>query len=136
MIPDELIELGVNSDIWCFHHLGYEASNFSKSFGSFLLELSSVCEFVNVNGMIDSNFRESLSLLFFTHFNHEIIIIKIFIFSYFIRSTNTYLILAIIFLRLLSTFIQFLSSQFYRSLYMFYQYKLFIQCVVKYWWNG
>lgn len=82
LVPDKLIELGVDSDIGSFHHFGNKASNFRKSLGSFLFELSLMCKFVNVDGGVDSTLRETFSLLFFSHFNHEIINIKNIIFLF------------------------------------------------------
>jgi hypothetical protein len=82
LIPDELVELGVDSDIGSLHHLGNQVSNFRKGLGSFLLELSFMCKLVNVDGGVDSTLRETFSLLFFSHFNHEIINIKNIIFLF------------------------------------------------------
>ena len=76
LVPNELIELGVDSYIRGFHHFGHQASNFRKGLGSFLFELSLMCELMNVDGGVDSALRETFSLLFFSHFNHEIINIK------------------------------------------------------------
>jgi hypothetical protein len=71
LVPDELVELGVNSNIASLHHLGDELSDFGDCSGSLLLELNSVSQLVNVYCLVDSDFVETLSLFLLTHYYHS-----------------------------------------------------------------
>ena len=72
LIPDELVELRVDSNILGLHHLGDELFDFGECSGSLSFELSPVCEFVDVDGGVDGGFAKSLSLLFFAHSHSNI----------------------------------------------------------------
>lgn len=77
LVPDELIEFGVDSDIFSFHHLGDDLSDFRYGSWCFLLELNSVSGFVNINSCINGAFWQTFSLFFLSHFTtRKFIIIK------------------------------------------------------------
>jgi len=74
LVPDELVEFRINSDVLSVHHFLDELFDFGNGSGSFVFELGSMCEFVNVDSSVNGNFRWSLSFLLLHH-NHEFIII-------------------------------------------------------------
>ena len=73
LIPDELVELGVNSDISSLHHLCDQLLHFVDGSRGFLFELNSMGQFMDVDSSIDGGFAEPFSFLFLSHY-HKIII--------------------------------------------------------------
>ena len=74
LVPDELIEFGINADVLSVHHFLDKPFDFGNSSGSFVFELCAMCEFVDVDSCVNGNLRWSLSFLLLHH-NHEFIII-------------------------------------------------------------
>ena len=65
--PDELVEFGVDSDIFGLHHLGDEGLDGLDGAGSLVLEGFAVSQFVNIEGGVDGSFGKSGSLFFLDH---------------------------------------------------------------------
>lgn len=65
--PNVLIEFGIDSDVRSTQQFGYKSLDCLKGCRSFLLELSSMGQFVNVDGGVDSCFCEPCPLLFLDH---------------------------------------------------------------------
>ena len=65
--PDVLVELGVNSHVGGFHHLGDELLDALDGLGSLVLEGGAVSEFVDIDGGVDGGFVETSSLFFLDH---------------------------------------------------------------------
>ena len=65
--PDELVQFGVDSHVFGFHHFVDQLFDLFHSGGGFVFEGGSVCQLVDVDGGIDSGFGQAGSLFFFAH---------------------------------------------------------------------
>jgi len=55
LVPDELVELGINADVLSVHHLVDQLFDFFDGFGGFALELGAMGKFVDVDRSVNSN---------------------------------------------------------------------------------
>ena len=60
LVPDELIEFGINADVLSVHHFLDKLFDFGNSSGSFVFELCAMCEFVDVDSCANRNQRQNL----------------------------------------------------------------------------
>jgi len=65
--PDELVELRINSDVSCSHHLSNPFFDFLESSGGLFLELCAMSQFMYIDSGINGSLSESSSLLFLYH---------------------------------------------------------------------
>ena len=65
--PNELVELGIDSHVLSFHHLGDQFLDGSDGTGSFVLEGFTMSQFVNIEGGVDGSFGKTGSLFFLDH---------------------------------------------------------------------
>lgn len=72
LVPNELVELGVDPHVLGLHHLGDEILDAGESLGGFSFKLSFVCQLVNVYRCVDCCLTEALPLFFFTHSHSNI----------------------------------------------------------------
>lgn len=67
LVPDKLVELGVDADIRSAHHRGHKSLDFRDSLGGLALELGAVSQLVDVDGGIDGSFGKSSPLFLLDH---------------------------------------------------------------------